>query len=170
MAEDLIVEGETKNARYAALLPQLVALTEVESDWIANVSNVVGALRQTFSFFWVGLYFVKATAQKTELVLGPYQGPIACTRIAKGRGVCGAAWQQKQTILVPDVDLFPGHIACSSASRSEIVVPGFGAEGEVIFVLDVDSDLVNDFDADDQQGLERVVRLLENIYLKNQHA
>ncbi|MGL4596826.1 MAG: GAF domain-containing protein [Bacteroidia bacterium] len=166
MAENIFIQGTTKMERYTSLMPQLAALTEIETDWIANVSNVVAALRQTFGFFWVGLYSVKPTNDTSELVLGPFQGPVACTRIARGRGVCGAAWAQKKTILVPDVDLFPGHIACSSASKSEIVIPGLNAAGEVVFVLDVDSDQLNDFDESDQRGLEEIVGLLEMLYRK----
>ncbi len=166
MAETILVQGTTKPERYAALMPQLAALTETETDWIANVSNVVAALRQTFGFFWVGLYCVKPVGEGQELVLGPFQGPIACTRIALGRGVCGAAWAQKKTIRVPDVEQFPGHIACSSESKSEIVIPGFNTDGQVVFVLDVDSDRLNDFDESDQRGLEEVVGLLEMLYRK----
>jgi L-methionine (R)-S-oxide reductase len=166
MAETIFVQGTTKAERYAALMPQLAALTETETDWIANVSNVVAALRQTFGFFWVGLYIVKPVGEGRELVLGPFQGPIACTRIALGRGVCGAAWAQKKTVLVPDVEQFPGHIACSSESKSEIVIPGLSTDGQVIFVLDVDSDQLNYFDESDQRGLEEVVGLLEMLYRK----
>jgi L-methionine (R)-S-oxide reductase len=159
MAEDLIIANATsKEERYKTLLPQLKCLTEGEGDVVANLSNVAAALKQTFDFFWVGFYLVK----ENELVLGPFQGPIACTRIQFGKGVCGSSWKEKKTILVPDVDAFPGHIACSSASRSEIVVPGF-KNGEVVLVLDVDSDRLNDFDSTDQQNLEQVVKLVETF-------
>ena len=136
----------------------LFALVEGETDLIANLANIAAVLKEAFGFFWVGFYLVK----ENELVLGPFQGPIACTRIQFGKGVCGSSWKEKKTILVPDVDAFPGHIACSSASRSEIVVPGF-KNGEVVLVLDVDSDRLNDFDSTDQQNLEQVVKLVETF-------
>jgi L-methionine (R)-S-oxide reductase len=159
MAEDLIIANATsKEERYKTLLPQIKSLTEGEPDVVANLSNVAAALKQTFNFFWVGFYLVK----ENELVLGPFQGPIACTRIHFGKGVCGSSWKEKQTILVPDVDAFPGHIACSSASRSEIVIPGF-KNGEVALVLDVDSDRLNDFNSIDQQNLEQVMRYIETF-------
>jgi L-methionine (R)-S-oxide reductase len=159
MAEDLIIANATsKEERYKTLLPQIKSLTEGESDVVANLSNVAAALKQTFNFFWVGFYLVK----ENELVLGPFQGPIACTRIHFGKGVCGSSWKEKQSILVPDVDAFPGHIACSSASRSEIVIPGF-KNGEVALVLDVDSDRLNDFNSIDQQNLEQVMRYIETF-------
>jgi L-methionine (R)-S-oxide reductase len=145
MAETLALTATTKAARYAELLPQIQALTTGEPDLTANLANTAAALRQAFSFFWVGFYLVKGD----ELVLGPFQGPIACTRIRSGRGVCGTAWAQAQTQLVPDVELFPGHIACSSESKSEIVVPIL-KQGQVVAVLDVDSDQLNDFDQADQ--------------------
>ena len=154
MAEDLTLTATTKAARYAELLPQIEALTTGEPDLTANLANTAAALREAFGFFWVGFYVVKAD----ELVLGPFQGPVACTRIRRGRGVCGASWTQAQTLLVPDVEQFPGHIACSSASRSEIVVPIL-KNNEVVAVLDVDSDQLDDFDADDQQHLEQLARL-----------
>ncbi|TND09878.1 MAG: GAF domain-containing protein [Bacteroidetes bacterium] len=160
MAESLSVSGTTKEERYRSLLPQIAALVEGEPDFIANVSNTMSALRYGMDFFWTGVYFVK----ESELVLGPFQGPPACTRIRKGKGVCGSCWEKKGTILVPDVDAFPGHIACSSASRSEIVVPGFDAAGEVFMVLDVDSDQLNDFDQTDQKYLEEVMRILEKCH------
>jgi GAF domain-containing protein len=159
MAEELIISTSTDKAeRYATLVPQIEALTEGESDLIANLSNVVAALKQSMNFFWVGFYLVK----NKQLVLGPFQGPIACTRIDFGKGVCGASWKEKKTILVPDVDAFPGHIACSSASRSEIVLPAF-KNGEVVLVLDVDSDKLNDFDSADQEALEKVMRIIEKF-------
>ena len=155
MAEDLILTATTKVARYAELLPQLEALTTGEPDLTANLANTAAALREAFGFFWVGFYLVK----DDELVLGPFQGPVACTRIRRGRGVCGASWAQARTLLVPDVELFPGHIACSSASKSEIVVPILW-RGNVVAVLDVDSNQLDDFDADDQQALEQLAQLV----------
>lgn len=140
------------------LLPQLEALTSGEPDLIANLSNIAAALRQTFNFFWVGFYLVR----DKELVLGPFQGPIACTRIGLGKGVCGTSWKEAKTILVPDVDQFPGHIACSSDSRSEIVLPAFKNK-QVALVLDVDSDKLNDFDETDAYYLEQVMRLIERF-------
>ncbi len=153
MAETLSLTATAKAARYAELLPQIEALTTDEPDLTANLANTAAALRQAFGFFWVGFYVVKGD----ELVLGPFQGPIACTRIRKGRGVCGSSWAQARTLLVPDVEQFPGHIACSSASKSEIVVPVF-KNGAVVAVLDVDSDQLNDFDADDQAALEQLMQ------------
>lgn len=159
MAENLILSTDTdKASRYQALLPQLEALTTGEPDLIANLSNIAAALKQTFNFFWVGFYLVR----DKELVLGPFQGPIACTRIGLGKGVCGTSWQEKKTILVQDVDQFPGHIACSSDSRSEIVLPAF-KNNQVALVLDVDSDKLNDFDETDAQYLEHVMRLIERF-------
>lgn len=153
MAETLALTATTKAARYAELLPQIEALTTGEPDLTANLANTAAALRQAFSFFWVGFYLVKGD----ELVLGPFQGPIACTRIRYGKGVCGASWAQAKTLLVPDVEAFPGHIACSSDSKSEIVVPIF-KNGQVVAVLDVDSDQLNDFDQDDQEALESLMQ------------
>lgn len=155
MAEDLIISNGTKAEKYEALLPQLMALIQGEDDLVANMANMVAALKEQFNFFWVGFYCVKGD----ELVLAPFQGPVACTRIRKGRGVCGQAWERGETIIVPDVEQFPGHIACSSQSRSEIVVP-ISKNGEVIGVLDVDSDVLNDFDITDQQYLEQCVGLI----------
>lgn len=137
-------------------MPQLQALLSQESDLTANLANVSAALRMSFGFFWVGFYLVK----DDMLVLGPFQGDIACTRIPFGKGVCGSSYTQQRTLLVPDVDAFPGHIACSSLSRSEIVVPVFDTQGQVRMVLDVDSDQLNDFDAIDQQYLEELARML----------
>ncbi len=155
MAEDLhIIEG-TKAEIYQSLIPQIKALTDGEPDLIANLANVAAALKEQFNWLWVGFYLVK----KDELVLGPFQGPVACTRIKKGRGVCGAAWQNAATLIVPDVEKFPGHIACSSLSNSEIVIPLF-KDGEVFGVLDVDSDLLNEFDEIDKQYLEEIVKPL----------
>jgi L-methionine (R)-S-oxide reductase len=157
MAETLFLpQSGTKEEIYQALLPQVEALITGEQDLVANMANIAAALREAFGFFWVGFYVV----QGQELVLGPFQGPIACTRIAYGRGVCGTAWKEQKTQLVPDVEAFPGHIACSSASKSEIVVPAF-QDGEVFLVLDVDSDSLNDFDAVDQRYLEALMGLLE---------
>lgn len=155
MSEQLIISGETKQERYEALLPQIEAVVEDEPDLIANMANVAAMLHETFGFWWTGFYRVEGE----ELVLGPFQGPMACTRIKKGRGVCGTAWAEAQTQVVPDVDQFPGHIACSSASRSEIVVPIF-KEGEVIAVLDIDSAQLGTFDQTDRRYLEQVVRML----------
>ena len=152
MAETLHISGTSRQEKYQSLLPQIAALCEGEHNRIANLANIVAALRETFGFFWIGFYVVRGN----DLVLGPFQGPLACTRISLGKGVCGAAWQEKKSILVPDVDQFPGHIACSSASRSEIVVPVFDANGEVTMVLDVDSDRLNDFDTTDQHYLEKL--------------
>ncbi len=159
MAENLDIAISTeKAARYQMLLPQIDALIGSEPDLIANLSNIAAALKQTFDFFWVGFYLVK----KNELVLGPFQGPIACTRITIGRGVCGKAWGKKETIIVPDVDAFPGHIACSSASKSEIVVPVFYNK-EVAMVLDVDSDQLNAFDETDRYYLEALVAIVSRL-------
>ena len=157
MAETLFLpQSGSKEEIYQALLPQVEALITGEQDLVANLANIAAALREAFGFFWVGFYVV----QGQELVLGPFQGPIACTRIAYGRGVCGTAWKEQKTQLVPDVEAFPGHIACSSASKSEIVVPAFH-KGEVFLVLDVDSDKLDDFDAVDQRYLEALMGLLE---------
>ncbi len=157
MAETLFLpQSGSKEEIYQALLPQVEALISGEADLVANLANIAAALREAFGFFWVGFYVV----QGQELVLGPFQGPIACTRIAYGRGVCGTAWKEKKTQLVPDVEAFPGHIACSSASKSEIVVPAY-QQGEVFLVLDVDSDRLDDFDAVDQRYLEDLMGMLE---------
>lgn len=155
MSEQLIIQGETKQERYEALLPQIKAVIEDESDLIANMANVAAMLHETFGFWWTGFYRVVGE----ELVLGPFQGPMACTRIKKGRGVCGTAWQQEETQLVPDVDKFPGHIACSSLSRSEIVVPVRQGE-DIIAVLDIDSAELNTFDHTDRHFLEEIVSML----------
>ena len=151
MAEDLIIASGSKAEKYEQLLPQIHALIGSETDEIANLANVTAALKETFGFFWVGFYLVKAD----ELVLGPFQGPVACTRIQKGRGVCGTSWESKATIVVEDVEQFPGHIACSSLSKSEIVVPLF-KDGTVIGVLDVDSESLNSFDTTDAHYLEEL--------------
>lgn len=159
MAEELIITTSTdKQERYDTLIPQIESLVQDESDIIANLSNIAGALKQTMNFFWVGFYLVK----EGQLVLGPFQGPIACTRIDFGKGVCGSSWKEKKTILVPNVEEFPGHIACSSASQSEIVLPAF-KNGEVALVLDVDSDKLNDFDHTDKIALERLMKIIEGL-------
>lgn len=155
MSEQLFIQGETKQERYEALLPQIKAVIEDESDLIANMANVAAMLHETFGFWWTGFYRVVGE----ELVLGPFQGPMACTRIKKGRGVCGTAWQQEETQVVPDVDKFPGHIACSSLSRSEIVVPVRQGE-DIIAVLDIDSAELNTFDHTDRHYLEEIVSML----------
>lgn len=156
MAEDLYVSNGGKEERYRALLPQLRSLLEGEDDPVANLANVAAALKETFGFFWVGFYRVK----DGQLVLGPFQGPVACTRIARGRGVCGTAWAESRTLVVPDVDAFPGHIACSSRSRSEIVVPLRRAAGGVWGVLDIDSERPAAFDETDAAYLEEIGNLL----------
>ncbi len=166
MAEELLISTSTNKAeRYKTLVPQIEALVTGENDVVANLANIAAALKQTLNFFWVGFYLVKENpmpAGRQELVLGPFQGPIACTRIHLGKGVCGTSWKEKRTILVPDVDEFPGHIACSSASKSEIVLPGY-KNGEVALVLDVDSDALNDFDEIDSRELEKVMRIIEKF-------
>lgn len=154
MEELVIPSSATKEEKYKTLLPQIDALIEPEGDLTANLANITAALHQSFGFWWTGFYLVKGN----QLVLGPFQGPVACTRIALGKGVCGTAWQQAQTILVPNVDEFPGHIACSSASKSEIVVPLF-ANGEVVAVLDVDSEHLAFFDDTDKIYLEQIAQL-----------
>jgi GAF domain-containing protein len=160
MSENLVISQEAdKTLRYEVLLPQLEALIDPEVGAVANVGNLIAAMRQTFDWWWIGVYMV----QNNMLELGPFQGPIACTRIASGKGVCGSAWASASTILVPNVDEFPGHIACSSASKSEIVVP-IWHESEVIGVLDVDSQYLNHFDATDQHHLEIVARLISKCY------
>lgn len=156
MAEDLAIVTGTKTERYQSLLPQIKALTEGETDLVANLANVAAALKEQFGWLWVGFYLVK----DGELVVGPFQGPVACTRIRKGRGVCGVSWEQARTLIVPDVESFPGHIACSSLSRSEIVVPFFHG-GEVVGVLDADSADLNAFDEEDQRWLEEMVQGLD---------
>ena len=155
MAEDLIINTGTKEEQYKALLPQIKALLEGEEDLIANLANVSAALKEQFGWLWVGFYLVKGG----ELVLGPFQGPVACTRIKKGRGVCGTSWANAETLIVPNVEKFPGHIACSSLSRSEIVLPLFN-NNEVIGVLDVDSVELNTFDETDKTWLEEITRLI----------
>lgn len=161
MAEDLQILKGTKEEQYENLVPQIAALVEGETDLIANLANISGALKEQFNWLWVGFYIVRQNdSLQEELVLGPFQGPVACTRIRKGRGVCGAAWEKSQTLIVPDVEKFPGHIACSSLSRSEIVVP-LTSNGKVVGVLDVDSDELDQFDAVDKHWLEKIVSLIK---------
>jgi L-methionine (R)-S-oxide reductase len=156
MAEDLLIVKGSKEERYQSLLPQVRGLLDGETDLIANLANICGALKEQFNWLWVGFYLVK----KEELVLGPFQGPVACTRIKKGKGVCGAAWEQKKVLIVPDVEKFPGHIACSSLSRSEIVLPLFDQQKEVMGVLDIDSTKLNEFDSTDQHFLQKIIDLI----------
>ena len=151
MAEKLIIKGESKKERYQALLPQLESLVASETDIVANMANIAAALKEAFNFFWVGFYVVK----EGMLVLAPFQGPLACTRIKFGKGVCGTAWKEARTVVVPDVEQFPGHIACNSASKSEIVVP-ITKTGEVVAVLDIDSDEPDAFDDTDDLFLEKL--------------
>jgi GAF domain-containing protein len=159
MAETLIIPATTnKKEIYHTLIPQIESLVSGEPDLTANLANISAALKQAFNFFWVGFYLVK----ENQLVLGPFQGPIACTRINFNRGVCGACYTRQETILVPDVEQFPGHIACSSDSKSEIVLPAF-KHAEVALVLDVDSDKLDDFDENDKEGLEKVMRIIERL-------
>jgi len=155
MAEDLSIIMGTKEEQYQALLPQIKGLLEGEPDLVANLANTAGALKEQFGWLWVGFYLVK----QDELVLGPFQGPVACTRIKKGRGVCGKSWEEKKTLIVADVDKFPGHIACSSLSRSEIVIPIFKNE-EVIAILDADSNTLDHFDETDKKYLEEIIQLV----------
>ena len=155
MAEDLLVNRGTKEEQYKSLLPQIAAIIEGETDSTANLANIAAALKEQFGWFWTGFYLVK----NGELVVGPFQGPVACTRIRKGKGVCGASWAQAATLIVPNVEKFPGHIACSSLSRSEIVVPII-RNGEVLGVLDVDSEELDQFDATDQRWLEKLVDMI----------
>lgn len=160
MAEDLYIpKGAAREEIYASILPQIKALVQGESDSTANVANIMAALKEAFGFFWVGCYFVK----NDQLVLGPFQGPVACTRIFKGKGVCGSSWEKNEVILVPDVDAFPGHIACSSLSKSEIVLPICNASGDVLGVLDVDSDQLDDFSEVDHKWLTEVVSVIESV-------
>ena len=169
MAEDLHIITGTKAERYESLLPQIKGLLEGEPDLIANLANVTAALKEQFGWLWIGFYLVKpvfavpmiigTTEKEYELVLGPFQGPIACTRIRKGNGVCGTAWEKAQTLIVPDVEKFPGHIACSRLSKSEIVVPVV-LDGKVIGVLDADSEYLNHFDETDQNYLKQIIELI----------
>ncbi|SDF71551.1 GAF domain-containing protein [Pedobacter terrae] len=158
MAEDLVITKDaSKESQYQSIIPQIEALLYGETDFVANMANVAAALKEQFGWFWVGFYLVK----QDELVLGPFQGPVACTRIKKGKGVCGTSWAQAKTIIVPDVEEFPGHIACASASKSEIVLP-LVVNDEVIGVLDVDSEMLNTFDETDLIYLEQVIAVLLN--------
>ena len=156
MAEDLLIAKGTKEEQYESLLPQIKALLEGEPDLIANLANITGALKEQFNWLWVGFYLVKGD----ELVLGPFQGPVACTRIKKGKGVCGTSWAKAETLIVPDVEKFPGHIACSSLSRSEIVVPII-RNNDVVGVLDADSIDLNTYDNTDKLYLEQVTGLIK---------
>ena len=155
MAESLIISDVNKHDRYSVLYSQIRSLLDSESDLIANMANVSSMIHHTFGFWWTGFYIVK----DGQLVLGPFQGPLACTRINYGKGVCGTSWERKETVIVPDVDLFPGHIACSSLSRSEIVVPLFRGE-DVYAVLDIDSKELSTFDETDKEWLEKITSLL----------
>lgn len=183
MAEEIIIDRSLdKKRRYEQLLPQIAALTEGENDLVANLSNIAAALKYGMDFFWVGFYFVKpfslfqntgtvnSTTEETGsvLVLGPFQGPVACTRISYGKGVCGTCWKEKRTIIVEDVEKFPGHIACSSASRSEIVLPVFNTDRKVIMVIDIDSDKLNAFDETDKICLEQITELIEEKIISGQ--
>ena len=150
-------ENLSKEEKYQYLLPQIKSLIDGETDLIANLANVSAALKSSFNFFWVGFYLIK----EDKLVLGPFQGPIACTRISYGKGVCGTAWKEEKTMIVPNVDAFPGHIACSSESKSEIVVPLFNKDKKIIGVLDVDSDYLNAFDEIDAEYLEEMGRFFD---------
>lgn len=163
MAESIIIEQNlSKREKYNALLPQIEALMHGENDLVANAANICAALKEAMHFLWVGFYFVN-NKEKNELVLGPFQGPVACTRIGFGKGVCGTAWKEKQTIIVKDVNTFSGHIACSSLSKSEIVVPLF-KNNSVAGVLDVDSEMLSHFDETDKEYLERLVKMLEPLF------
>ena len=158
MAEELFIPTTTdRKTVYDTITPQIQSLTESESDLIANLANVAAVLKEAFGFFWVGFYIAK----EGQLVLGPFQGPLACTRIPFHKGVCGASYTKQETIIVPDVEAFPGHIACSSASRSEIVLPVFHRNKTVAMVLDVDSDQLDDFSDIDAEGLEKIIKLIE---------
>jgi L-methionine (R)-S-oxide reductase len=158
MAEDLTIVKGNKTEQYESLIPQIKGLLDGEPDLIANLANTVAALKEQFGWLWVGFYLVK----NDELVLGPFQGPVACTRIRKGRGVCGTSWAEAKTLIVPDVEKFPGHIACSSLSKSEIVVPVI-RNNEVVAVLDVDSEAYDDFNETDKYYLEQIISLINFI-------
>lgn len=157
MAEELIISEGSKKEKYSLLYKQIASLIEGESDTIANMANIAAMIQETFHFWWTGFYRVL----DGQLILGPFQGPLACSRIAYGRGVCGTAWKERRTQLVPDVDKFPGHIACSSLSRSEIVVPVFDEDGTVTAVLDIDSEHIATFDECDKEWLEKIVSLIK---------
>jgi GAF domain-containing protein len=156
MAEDLTIATGSKEDQYRTLIPQIKGLLTGETDLVANMANVTAALKEQFSWLWVGFYVVK----EDELVLAPFQGPVACTRIKKGRGVCGTSWQLAKTLIVPDVEKFPGHIACSSLSKSEIVVPVI-KDNKAVAVLDVDSAEYNSFDEIDEKYLNEIVQMIE---------
>ena len=156
MSEDLNIIQGTKEEQYKSLLPQMKGLLEGETDLIANLANVCAALKEQFNWLWIGFYLVK----NDELVVGPFQGPVACTRIKKGRGVCGTSWTERKAIIVDDVEKFPDHIACSSLSKSEIVIPVFKDE-EVVAVLDVDSESLNNFDKTDEKYLTEIIKLID---------
>ena len=158
MAEDLTLHQGTKKEQYESLIPQIKGLMTGEPNLIANLGNIAAALKEQFNWLWVGFYWVEGE----ELVLAPFQGPVACTRIKKGRGVCGTTWEKGMTLIVDDVEKFPGHIACSSASRSEIVSPVF-QNGQIVGVLDVDSTELAHFDTIDQQYLEEIVGFLDQF-------
>jgi L-methionine (R)-S-oxide reductase len=158
MSEDLQIVGGSKTERYSALLPQIRALLEGETDGTANLANIAAALKEQFGWLWVGFYLVR----DAELVVSAFQGPVACTRIRKGRGVCGTSWAEERTLIVPDVEAFPGHIACSSLSRSEIVVP-IWADGVIVGVLDADSVELGDFDEEDSRWLQEVVKIIPGV-------
>lgn len=159
MSEELILNANDKKERYEELLPQLTALLEGETNLVANLANTVSALKMAFDFFWVGFYVV----ENEQLVLAPFQGPIACTRINYGKGVCGTAWKEEKTLVVPNVNEFAGHIACSSLSQSEIVVPVF-KNGKIVAVLDVDSEQLNTFDAVDKEYLEKICSCISSYF------
>ncbi len=158
MSESILVEGTTREEKYASLLPQIRALVEGENDLIANLANIIGAIKEGMDFLWVGCYFVKGN----ELVLGPFQGPVACTRIGFGKGVCGACWQRAETIIVKNVDEFPGHIACSTESKSEITIPVF-KNGKVFMVLDTDSRSLADFGETDRNFFQEIALIIESL-------
>ena len=160
MAEDLVITKGTKEEQYESILSQIRGLLEGETDTVANLGNIAAALKEQFKWWWIGFYLVK----QNELILGPFQGPVACTRISKGRGVCGTSWAKAETLIVPDVEAFPGHIACSSFSKSEIVVPVI-QNGEVVGVLDADSEHYSHYDSIDQRYLEQIVALIPTIQL-----
>ena len=167
MAESVVfTKTASRAAIYSEIAPQIEVLTAGEADLTANLANVAAVLKEAFGFFWVGFYLTK----DGQLVLGPFQGPVACTRIDFGQGVCGHAYTTRETVIVPNVDEFPGHIACSSAAKSEIVLPIFAEDGKVLGVLDIDSDKLNDFSQIDANGLAEIVRLIENSVRSTIHA
>lgn len=164
MAETLVIPStQDKAEKYKALLPQIMALTEGETDFTANLANIAAALKFGMNFFWVGFYLVKKQEASESLVLGPFQGPVACTRIAYNKGVCGKSWASKEVIVVKDVDAFPGHIACSSESKSEIVLPAVDKDGHVFLVLDVDSNKLADFDETDKNYLLELMLWIQKL-------